>query len=253
MAEEKKKNLTKIITPIFIAFLVLASFLGGSLATQLKFLGKGKNQPPTTEEAKAASPTVQQQAEGEAEGQPSVLDATNLALIEDSKTVKGKADAPVTIVEFSEYQCPYCKRYVDETYGKIMAEYGDKIRYIFRDYPLPFHQHAQKTAEAARCAGEQEKYWQYHDTLFANRDKWAEASEVTSLLEGYAQQLGLNQEEFKSCLSSGKFTQAVGDDFKLGQQVGVGGTPSFFVNGQMLVGAQPFESFKVIIDEELKK
>ena len=134
-----------------------------------------------------------------------------------------------------------------------MAEYGDKIRYIFRDYPLPFHQHGQNTAQAARCAGEQEKYWQYHDKLFAEKDRWAIEGDSAEVLISFSTELGLDNIRFKDCLNSGKYSQAVKDDFALGQKVGVSGTPTFFINGQKLVGAQPFESFKAIIEKELNK
>jgi protein-disulfide isomerase len=251
--EKKEKDLVKIITPIFIVLLIVTSFLGGSLVTQLKFMGKGEKEAPVPQKAQKASPTTRPKTQEEKEEQETVLEAEDLALIEDSETVKGNPEAPITIVEFSEYQCPYCKRYVDETYGKLWDEYGDKIRYIFRDYPLPFHQHAQKTAEAARCGGEQDKYWEYHDLLFERNSEWASSEDPNSVLNDFAKELGLDTDQFSECLSSGKYTQAVKDDFKLGQRVGVSGTPSFFINGRLLVGAQPFENFKVIIEEELSK
>lgn len=248
---EERKDVGKAITPIFVLLLIVASFLGGSFFNQYKAEEKSGTESEAAGAEVEASPQVE--AEGEEEPETNVLGVEDQGLIEDSETVKGNADAPVTIVEFSEYECPYCKRYIDETYVKIWEEYEGEIRYIFRDYPLPFHQHSQITAEAAHCAGDQGEYWAYHDLLFANRDGWAQSEEPTSLLSGYAADLGLNEEEFSGCLSSGKYTQAVKDDFKLGQQVGVSGTPSFFINGRLLVGAQPFEAFQAIIEEELEK
>ncbi|MCG2686176.1 DsbA family protein, partial [Candidatus Parcubacteria bacterium] len=145
----------------------------------------------------------------------------------------------------------FCKRYIDETYGRILETYGDQIRYVFRDYPLGFHAHAQETSEAAQCAFGQGSFWEYHDLLFENREEWAEETEITSILEGYAADLGLDVVEFSDCLASGEYTEEVEQDFADGQAAGVQGTPSFFINGRLLVGAQPFEAFQRIIDEEL--
>lgn len=233
----------KKIIGIIIVLVAIAAFLGGATFTQYQQKGAGPKVGVTP------SPTVQQPAEA-----PEVLGAEDFAKITSGgAAVKGEEKAPITIVEFSEYECPFCKRYVDETYPQIFDEYGDKIRYIFHDYPLPFHPHAQKMAEVARCAGEQNKYWQMHDLLFKNRETWANKQDASTDIAGYAKSLGLDLEKFNSCLDSGKYTQAVKDDMVLGQSVGVQGTPSFFINGKRLVGAQPFESFKAIIEEELGK
>lgn len=162
--------------------------------------------------------------------------------------VKGNEDASVTMIEFSEYQCPFCGRYVQETLSQIDKEYikTGKVKYYFRDYPLSFHQYAQKAAEAARCANEQGKYWEYHDRVFEEQD-------LLSLekLKEWAQDLGLNTDQFDACLDEGKFEEAVKKDFADGQAAGVRGTPSFFINGKAIRGAQPYESFKKAIDEAL--
>lgn len=250
MSEEKKKNVTKLATPILVILLVGAAFLIGSLFTQLKTLQGGKQEEALTAKAEA-TPTVGERAQ--AEPGEIVLGGEDLTEAEKGEAVKGSPNAPITIVEFSEYQCPYCARYVEGTYAQLWEEYGDQIRYIFRDYPLPFHQHAQKTSEAARCAGEQGDYWGYHDLLFKNQSDWSAQTSIDSTLEGYAGQLGLDAGQFSDCLSQGKFTQAVKDDFAFGQKVGVSGTPSFFINGRMLVGAQPFSAFQAMIQEELNK
>lgn len=230
---------------LLFGLLVIVAFMGGSLWT--KFLIGGKSQPET-QVAEVASP----QPEAAVPQQPEVLgEEDQAAIVKDPAASKGPEDAAVTIVEFSEYQCPFCKKYIDESYVKIMEEYGDEVRYIFRDYPLGFHQHAQKTAEAARCAGDQGKYWEYHDKLFEEQEIWTAESDSTETLVGYAGSLGLDSGEFSECLASGKFGEAVKSDFELGQRVGVSGTPSFFVNGKMLVGAQPYEVFKEAIESEL--
>lgn len=238
-------------TPLLIVLLVIVSFLLGTTWTRLRYVqkqqvvsgGKGQQIASPSPAVKAINPT-----------EPEVLGAEDQAeIVKNPAAVKGSEEAKITIVEFSEYQCPFCKKYVDEAYTKIWTDYGDKIRYIFHDYPLEFHQHAQKVAEAARCAGDQGKYWEYHDKLFAEREKWVDQQDATETLVSFAASLGLNKGSFRECLTSGKFTQVVKDDLALGQKVGVSGTPSFFINGKKLVGAQPYEAFKAIIEEELKK
>lgn len=167
----------------------------------------------------------------------------------DDDPVKGSPDAPVTIVEFSEFQCPYCGYYVREVFPKIDEAYikTGKVKYVFRDFPLlSIHPNAQKAAEAAGCAGQQGKFWEYHDVLFAHQD----ALDVPSLKQ-YAADLGLDTAQFDACLDSGAMADEVAKDLADGQQHGVSGTPAFFVNGIKLTGAQPFEVFQDLIDEEL--
>jgi protein-disulfide isomerase len=158
---------------------------------------------------------------------------------------RGASAAPVTIVEFSDFQCPYCSR-AEKTVEEVMKAYDGKVRLVFRDYPLPFHAQAQKAAEAARCAGDQGKYWEMHGKLFANQAKLEPAA-----LKDYAKELKLDQAKFEKCLDSGDKAKLVEADKKAGEQVGVTGTPAFFVNGVMLSGALPFDEFKAVIDQEL--
>ena len=166
----------------------------------------------------------------------------------DDDSVKGDSDAPVTIVEFSDYECPFCARYVVQTYPQIVEKYIDtgKVKYIFRDFPLSFHQQAQKAAEAAECAGEQGKYYEMHDTLF---DSGVEGG-VTSFKQ-FASDIGLNTAEFNTCLDSGAMASEVQQDFLDGQRAGVQGTPAFFINGVMVSGAQPFSAFEQVIEAAL--
>ena len=158
---------------------------------------------------------------------------------------RGPANAPVTIVEFSDFQCPYCSR-AEETVSEVLRVYGDKIRLVFRDYPLPIHQHAPKAAEAAHCAGDQGKYWEMHDKLFANQ----RALEVPEL-KGYAQDLELDGPSSTSASTRARRPRLVEASKKAGDEAGVSGTPAFFVNGGLISGAQPFEAFKAVIDAEL--
>jgi protein-disulfide isomerase len=226
---------------------VVVAFLAGMFLTKLKNLEKKES-----EKAAQTTPSPQNAKQPEAIGM--VLGKAEIAKIESGGAgIRGEENAPITIVEFSEYQCPFCGKYVEDAYAEIWKEYEDKIRYIFRDYPLGFHSHAQKLAEAARCAGDQGQYWEMHDLVFAKSEEWTNKEDISSNLNNYLNELGLDKNGFNNCLESGKYTQAVKDDFQLGTEIGVNGTPTFFINGQKLVGAQPFSKFKEIIDAELAK
>jgi len=160
---------------------------------------------------------------------------------------KGPKDAKVTVVEFSDFQCPFCSR-AATTFKQIHEVYGDKVRIVFREFPLGMHQRATPAAEAAECANEQGKFWEYHDKLFGNQQKLADEDFMK-----YAEELGLNVDQFKTCFSSGKFKADVQKDMAEGSKAGVTGTPAFFVNGRFISGAQPLETFKNMIDEELAR
>ncbi|MBX7101899.1 MAG: thioredoxin domain-containing protein [Myxococcaceae bacterium] len=160
---------------------------------------------------------------------------------------KGPKAALVTIVEWSDFQCPFCSRVVP-TLKQIEDTYGKDVKVVFRNQPLPFHDHAKLAAEAAMAAHEQGKFWPMHDKLFANQGALERAN-----LESYAQELGLDMGKFKAALDSGKFKAAIEADSSAGNAAGANGTPTFFINGREFVGAQPFEAFKAVIDEELAK
>jgi protein-disulfide isomerase len=164
----------------------------------------------------------------------------------DPARVRGHADSPVRIVEFTDFQCPYCSR-VQSVLAEVKKKYGDKVSIAVRDFPLrQIHPQAQQAAVASRCAGEQQKYWEYHDLLFANNSSLEEVSLVK-----YAAVLSLDEAKFKSCLGSGKFDAAIEKDFQDGRLLGVNGTPSFFVNGIPVVGTQGTAEFEKVIDAEL--
>jgi protein-disulfide isomerase len=159
---------------------------------------------------------------------------------------KGGKNAKVTIVAYSDFQCPFCSRVVP-TLKQIEDAYGDNVKVVFRNQPLPFHNNAKIAAEAGMAANEQGKFWQMHDKMFANQQALDRPN-----LEKYASEIGLDMGKFKSALDSGKFTKRVEEDSAAGMAVGANGTPTFFVNGREFVGAQPFEAFKTIIDSEMK-
>jgi protein-disulfide isomerase len=160
---------------------------------------------------------------------------------------RGSAKAPITIVEFADYQCPYCARGAS-TVTALLKRFPGQIRHVFRDYPLGFHDRAVPAALAARCAGVQGKYWEMHDALFANVEALDEAA-----LEARAKALKLDVKAFNACRVLEEHAQAVGTDFLAGQKAGVNGTPAYFVNGVLLTGAQPEEAFLQVIEPELAR
>ncbi|MDX1472470.1 MAG: DsbA family protein [Flavobacteriaceae bacterium] len=175
----------------------------------------------------------------------------------DDDPVKGNPSAPVTIVEFSDYECPFCRRHFDSVFSKIDQEYisNGKVRYVFRDFPLPFHEKAVTAAIAANCAGEQGKYWEFHDFLFRSKDNLDMQS-----MSDFARQLELDETKFGDCVKDNAKESEIAMDFEEGKKYGVKGTPSFFIGntkdgkeftGIMIRGAQPYSVFKNHIDEQL--
>ena len=160
---------------------------------------------------------------------------------------KGRADAPVTIVEYSDFQCPYCKK-ASGTLKQLLADYGDKVRLVYKHSPLPNHEHAFKAAQASVCAAEQGKFWEYHDILFERSNSLGADS-----LKRYAAELGLKTNEFNACLDSEASRAAVTKDLQEAQQAGISGTPPFIINGRPVRGNKPPEEFKAVVDQELRK
>ena len=161
---------------------------------------------------------------------------------------KGTVKAPVTIVKFEDFHCPFCKR-VQPTLAQVLSKYGEKVRLIHRDFPIDgIHPAARKAHEAARCANEQGKFWQYHDVLYANAPK-ADAADLKS----YAREVGLDVPAFEKCVANGEFRDVVQKDVEEGTRLGVNGTPAFFINGRLLSGAEPIERFAAIIDDEISR
>lgn len=186
----------------------------------------------------AAAPT--------APGAPAPGEKVEVSL--DDDPMIGDENAPVTIVEFSDFECPFCQRFYDQTYKQLKTDYIDtgKAKLVFRDLPLPMHANAQKAHEAGECADDQGKFWEYHDVLFENQ-----ASLGVPALKNYAADLGLDTAAFNECLDSGKHADEVKKDLQDANNYGATGTPTFFINGMKLVGAQPYQAFKQAIDAEL--
>ncbi len=186
------------------------------------------------------------------------LTLENVVVSTDGAPFRGDERAKVTIIEFSDYQCPFCARYMTETYPQIFGAYvkTGKVKYVFRDYPLPIHALASKAAEGARCAGEQGKFWEMHDQLFTNRQAW-DGKELNI----HAMMLGLDISTFQQCLETRKYSASIKKDIEQGQKAGVRATPSFFLGlsdpqdpskvraVEMLRGAQPYSAFRDALDK----
>lgn len=165
----------------------------------------------------------------------------------DDDPMIGPADAPITIVEFSDYECPFCQRWHTEVFARLLEAYPDEVRLVYRDFPIEsIHVNAKPAAQAANCANEQGLFWEYHDKLFS-----MELGLSTETYEEYADQLGLDTQSFQECIESDRYQEEVQADFDFAANLGVRSTPTFFINGIALVGAQPFEVFQEVIEKEL--
>ncbi len=178
--------------------------------------------------------------------------------VDDDPTL-GEESAPVTVVEFTDYQCPFCGRHYTNTYGQLKKDYIDtgKVKYVVRDFPLSFHPHAQKTAEATECADDQGKFWEMHDKIFETQAAWSNSTDIIPTLKQYAADLKLNTSTFNTCLDNGTHKDEVQKDMADGSASGVNGTPGFWVLGpdgktQQISGAVPFSNFQQAIDSMLQ-
>ena len=180
----------------------------------------------------------------------------------DDDPIRGKIDAPITIIEFSDFQCPFCARFHTQTLPVLLENYIDtgKVRLVYRDFPIQgIHPNALPAAMAADCSHEQGKYWEYHDKLFENQNQWnrLDTTSLIAIFNQYALAIDLDQEQFDDCITSGKYLNEIQHDLSDGREYGVSGTPGFFIGNDKigfieLKGAQPFENFKKIIDSQLR-
>jgi len=241
---EKLKSTNKTL----IVALIIASFFLGSLTNRIAALEKntaplvapgGVNQP-----SQAGNPT------------PSVA-PKKVKPVTAADHIRGNINAKITLIEYSDFECPFCKNFHPTT-QELLKTYGDKIRLVFRHFPLPFHQNAQKEAEASECIaslGGNDAFWKYNDAIF-ERTTSNGTGFALDKLGPLATEVGVNQQQFQSCLDSGKYEKLVKDSIVEGQAAGVQGTPSIFIvdskgNSQMVVGAQPIDNFKTVIDKSL--
>lgn len=219
---------------VYAALLPLTFVVGLSVG----YLFWGRATPGKPVEVQAASPN---QAPS---GQEQAVQRYDVP--EDGDPAIGPADAPITIIEFSDYECPFCKRWYNDVYLRMMEEYAGQVRLVFRDFPLTsIHPNAIPAAEAANCAGEQDAYWGFHDQLFAG-----EQLGDTIYLQ-YAENLGLDIDAFTACLESEHQEEEIQGDYVYASGLGVRSTPTFFLNGLPIVGAQPYEVFQQVIEQEL--
>lgn len=184
-----------------------------------------------------------------AEHKPQILlDPMRIEVAEAGSPARGPESAPVTIIEFSDFQCPFCSRVIP-TLDRVTKEYPDDVRLVFRQFPLhSLHPQAQKAAEASLCAHDQGKFWEMHDSMFANQSALAVAD-----LKSAAEALELDAVAFAECLDTGAHADRVAADLEAGVAVGVTGTPALFINGRFLSGAQPYEEITKVIDNELSR
>jgi protein-disulfide isomerase len=215
----------------------------------LGFLGRGWVQPlsETSTVAASSSDSASVGAQSDPQTPAETQQVVRYEIPVDDDPSLGSESAPITIVEFSDYECPYCRQWHSEVYTQLLDTYGDQIRFVYRDFPLEsIHANAIPAAHAANCAFEQGNFWDYHDKLFS-----MELGLSPDAYQEYASQLGLDEEQFQECIDSGRYREEVQSDFEFAANLGVRSTPTFFINGIAVVGAQPFEIFQQVIEREL--
>ena len=223
----KKSTLWKISTFVFAGLFIISLFTGG-------FRGQGSVTGGTIRDI----PDI-----------PTGIASVNAEDLVDDDPFMGNKNAPVTVIEFSDFQCPFCGRFRSETFDQIKKQYIDtgKVKFVFRDFPLTsIHPMAQKAAEAAECADDQGKFWEYHDLIFERQ-----ASLSINSLKQWGVELELNANDFNKCLDSGKYSSEVNKDASDAQGAGGQGTPFFIIGNQPVSGAQPFAAFQAAIESQL--
>lgn len=212
--------------PVIYAALLLCGFLLGIASG---FLIWGNGTPAVTD------------------AQPETQSLKRITVEEGGNPSIGPEDAPITIIEFSDYQCPFCKQWHDQVFQRLLSEYPTQVRIVYRDFPLTsIHPQSVPAASAADCANEQDAYWPYHEKLFSYE---YELGRDTYLK--YAQELNLDMTAFTTCLDSNRYQDKVMDNLDYGSSLGVSSTPAFYINGIYVLGAQPYSTFKALIDKEL--
>lgn len=230
-----------------VSTFVLLGVIIGFVGSKLPFLNGSAQQASVLKPA-ANAPSAPSAPKA------TVLTADQIAALPDDDPVFGDANAPVTIVEFSDFQCGYCARFMKNTLPLIEENYikTGKAKFVYRDFPLDIHPQAMPAAEAAECADEQGKFREMHDILFTEQSQWSGNPDAEKLMKDYAKKIGLDAKKFADCVSKETYASEIRKDLVDGATVGINGTPGFFINGKELSGAMPYESvFKPIIDAEL--
>ena len=227
-------------TLLWLFFILLA--FGAGLGTG--YLAWGQNLAAATPQANT-TPQINTTPQANTTAQVTGTVQQRINVPVGNNPAYGPANAPITIIEFSDFECPYCRKWFQETWPLIVKAYPGKVRLYFRDFPLSAHPNAIPAAVAARCAGEQNQYWAFHDKLFSGTTFGA------AVYETYALALGLDAAKFNSCTQANRYEDDVNADLQYGANLGIRGTPTFIINGIPLVGAQPFSAFQKLIDQEL--
>jgi len=236
-------------TQVLVLLLIIASFLIGVLVTKVQYLEKG--QANTINTNQAAVPAAQQPAAQ----QQGLTDGQKVNVGVGGFPVMGKSDAKIAIVEFADFRCPFCEKFFTDTLSQIKTDYIDtgKAKFYFRNFPF-LGDASIVAANAAECANDQGKFWEFHDYLYKNQPSESDTSMYNAdTLSQAAATLGLNEDQFKTCLTNKTDEAKTNKDLSEGQAAGVSGTPTLFINGIAIVGAQPYSAFKTIIDKELAK
>ena len=203
--------------------------------------------PQAAAAAPQANPAESTSSQPQASAADQAQQITRYDVTIDDDPIRGPEDAPITIIEFSDYECPYCRKWHAEVYGRLFEDYPDQVRMVYRDFPLfSIHPSAVPAAEAANCAYEQDSFWEFHEKLFG-----MELALSADAYQQYAQDLGLDVDAFNECVETRRYRDEVQADYAYASELGVRSTPTFFINGIALVGAQPYEVFQQVIDKEL--
>ncbi len=238
-------------TPVLVVLLIVSAYFIGSLRTEVSYLKNGAGIQPTSQVAGATTNTA---------GQPAATATPGpLAAVTADDHIRGDKNAKVTLLEYSDFECPFCKQF-QPTLQQTMKDYDGKVRLVYRHFPLPFHQNAQKEAEASECITEQggnDAFWQFNDKIF-ERTTSNGTGFALDQLGPLAAEIGVDQTKFQSCLDSGKYTKMVQDEEAGGQTAGVQGTPTMFVvaadgSKTIIPGALPYDQIKPQIDAALQK
>ncbi len=240
--------------------LLVAGFLSGAMWRENTMLragiGTGIGTTPTGQTAQVAAPGQQAPDAGAPAPAAPLSDADWKAVQQNPAGVIGDKNAKVTMVEFTDYQCPFCSRHYNTAYKTIKQKYVDsgKVKIVYKDQPLPFHPNSKIGANAARCGGEQGKFEAMHDQLFSKQDSWVNLANDAAITKfgDLAKEVGLNGDKLVDCVKSGKYNKQIEADSALGTKVGASGTPSFFVNKEIIVGAQDATVFEAALDKALK-
>jgi protein-disulfide isomerase len=245
-----EENITFKRSHFFLALLPITFVLGlaaGYVFWCLQPFGGTSTVNTAALETESVDQQIAQVDDQPEEGETGQQEYRRYEVSEDDDPVLGPEDAAITLIEFSDYECPYCTRWHTEVFDRIREDYPDQVRFVYRDFPLKsIHPNAVPAAEAANCANEQDAFWEYSEKLFngelgLNPEAYLE----------YATQLDLDLDEFEKCFEEGRYSQEVEDDYQYALQLGVQSTPTFFLNGIPLIGARPYEVFKDVIEREL--